>query len=151
VSAEAIRILEPGGVLGFTTWHRDTAWVMDIKEAFASFPFEAPFEVPLQLTKWGQWSDVNWARKTLEAKGLQDVKVDVFAYLSTVDSTDHALKGTSMMIQWVMNSCWTEEQRDQHSAEEVSGLLRQYFDKKYEGKPWQWSWVALIASGRVPA
>lgn len=145
-------MLKPGGVFGFTTWHREASWVADMREAFASFPFEAPFEFGLQTTEWGEWSDINWVRKMLVSKGLEDVKVDVFAFVTHVDNVEHFISNFSMSIDWVMNSVWTEEQRKAHPRDEVLGLLKEHLEKKFPGNEgWYSSWVALVASGRVPA
>lgn len=142
-------MLEPGGVLGFTTFHREAGWVTEVREAFDSFPFEAPCGMTLQTTAWGRWSDVNWARKTLVARGLQDVKVDVFAFLTQVESADAFLGNFGMMIDWIMNTSWSEEVRKEHPKEEVYRLVKEFLDRKYEGGGWELSWVALVASGRV--
>ncbi|KAK0715216.1 S-adenosyl-L-methionine-dependent methyltransferase [Lasiosphaeris hirsuta] len=148
---EALRILKPGGTLGFTTWHRTPGWAPDLQAAFKSFPFEAPLAVTLQTSKWGDWADVNWVRETLEDRGLQDVKVEVLAHLGRVDSAEHFTTHFAMMTNWTMNSCWSEELRKEHPAEEVHGLVRDFLENKYEGKGWDMTWVSIIASGRVPA
>lgn len=147
---DSIRILKPGGHLGFTTWHMSPGYVADLEGAFRSFSFDAPFQWALQTTPWGDWADVNWVKKTLVAKGLEDVKVDVLAHLSRVDSAEQFISHFSMMIKWVMNSGWSEEMRREHPEEEVLGLVKEFVEKKYEGKGWDTTWVSLIASGRVP-
>lgn len=105
----------------------------------------------MQTTPWGNWPNVNWVKKALEAKGLEDVKVDVLAHLSRVDSAEQFISHFSMIIKWVMNSCWSEELRSEHPEEEVLGLVKEFVEKKYEGKGWDTTWVSLIASGHVPA
>ncbi|KAK3687430.1 S-adenosyl-L-methionine-dependent methyltransferase [Podospora appendiculata] len=148
---ESIRILQPGGILGFTTWHRPAGWAPDVQMAFESFPFEAPFAANLvQTTPWGDWADVNWVRKTLESKGLEDIKVDVFAFLSRVDGAEHFMASTGMMIDWVMQANWSDELRKEHGKEEVHGLVREFVEKKYHGRGWDQTGIAVIASGRVP-
>lgn len=147
--AEAIRVLQPGGVLGFTTWHMEPGWMAEVKEAFRSFPFEAPCEMDLQTTAWGEWADVNWIRKTLESKGLRDVTVDVYAHLTRVENAESFVSGYGMMMDWVMSSNWSEELRKQHPREEVHALTRAYLEKKYGNEGWDMSWVAVIASGRL--
>ncbi|KAK4671539.1 hypothetical protein QC764_606750 [Podospora pseudoanserina] len=147
---ETIRILKPGGVLGFTTWHLPPTWVNDIREAFASFPFEAPYTWALQMTAWGKWSDVYWVRKTLAAKGLEDVSVDIYAHLSKVDNAEYFVGQFAMMLDWIMDSAWSGELRKAHPREEVQGLVKNYLEEKYEGGPWDVSWVSVIASARRP-
>ncbi|KAK4233019.1 S-adenosyl-L-methionine-dependent methyltransferase [Achaetomium macrosporum] len=148
---EAIRVLQPGGVLGLTTWHKEPGWMVEVKKAFKSFPFEAPSEMPMQTTPWGDWSDVNWIRKTLVGKGLQDVKVDVFAYLTHVDSAEFFLVNFGAMIDVIMNGCWSEQLRKKHPRDEVHAMMRELLEKKYGGDGWDHSWIAIIASGKVPA
>lgn len=146
---EAIRILKPGGHLGFTTWTLVPGWAADFREAFASFPFEAPFVTALQTSKWGDWANVNWVRKTLEGRGLQDVNVNVLATLSHTDSPAHFVAEMKLMVNWIVTSCWTDEQQKAHSVDELLELSRQFFEKKYEGRGWDITWVSIIASGRV--
>ncbi|KAK4125712.1 S-adenosyl-L-methionine-dependent methyltransferase [Parathielavia appendiculata] len=148
---ESIRILKPGGVLGFTTMHREPGWFHEVREAFKSFPFEAPFEMPLQTTAWGQWSDVNWIYRTLVAKGLQDVEVDVFAFTSQVASANFFMSGFGMAMDWILNTCWSEELRKSHPKEEVRGLVKEFLEKKYGGEGWKVSWVVAVATGQVPS
>ncbi len=147
IPPEAIRVLKPGGQLAFTTWTQTPGWADDVQKAFESFPFEAPFSATLQTTKWGDWADVNWVRRALEDRGLQDVKVDVFAHLSHVDGAAQFLDHYTMMINWVLNTCWSEELRKEHPVDEVLGLVREYLEGKYEGNGWDVTWVSLIASG----
>ncbi|KAK4134466.1 S-adenosyl-L-methionine-dependent methyltransferase [Trichocladium antarcticum] len=148
---EAIRVLEPGGVLGFSTWHKQSGWMEQVKEAFKTFPFEAPCEMELQTTTWGDWSDVNWIRKTLVDKGLHDVKVEVVAYLTQVEGPADFIEKYAMMIDWVMGSGWSEEQKKAHPREEVQALIKEFFeqDPRYGSSGWEMSWVGVLASGCV--
>ncbi|KAK4151020.1 S-adenosyl-L-methionine-dependent methyltransferase [Chaetomidium leptoderma] len=146
---EAIRILQPGGILGFTTWHKEAGWFIELRRAFKSFPFEAPCEMGLQTTEWGDWSDVNWVRETLVGKGLRDVNVDLLAFTSHVDSPAFFVENCKMMMDWVMTSCWSEELRKEHPKEEVFQMVREVLDKKYGDGGWEATWVGLVATGRV--
>lgn len=148
---EAIRILQPGGVLGFTTWHLEAGWITLMREAFNTFPFEAPLVMPMQVTRWGSWYDVNWIRKTLEKKGLEDVKVNVTAFLTHVDGVDAFIKHFDMMLDVVMAGSWSEELRKEHPKEEVKKLMKEYLEKRFGGDGWDLSWVAAIATARVPS
>jgi hypothetical protein len=104
----------------------------------------------MQTTAWGRWTDVNWIRRTLLAKGLEDVKVDVFAFLSHVESVDYFLSNFAMMMDLIMTGSWPEELRKEHPREQVHALMREWLEKKYGGDGWDYSWVAVVASGRVP-
>ena len=148
---ESIRILSPGGTLAFTTWTAPLGWAPDVQAAFASLPFPAPFTASTQMTPWGSWSDPNWIRKTLQHKGLQDVKVEPYAFLQRVDSAEYFVRNFWMIINWVMTSCWSEELRREHPREEVEGLVRGFLEEMYkdQGGSWDLTWVAVVASGRV--
>jgi hypothetical protein len=123
----------------------------DVKEAFKSFPFEAPCHLALQTTAWGEWSDVNWIRKTLVSKGLQNVEVDVYAFLNHVDGADFFIEQFGGMMDWMMASGWPEDLRKQHPKEEVHQMVKEFLEKKYGGDGWDISWFAIIASGRTPS
>ncbi|OIW28761.1 S-adenosyl-L-methionine-dependent methyltransferase [Coniochaeta ligniaria NRRL 30616] len=148
---ESIRVLKPGGTLGFTTWHdHGSGWEPDFRSALASFPFEAPFVMRMQTTRWGNWSNVNWIRRTLEDLGLEDVKVDVMARLQHIHSPDDFVACFEMMFGWVINSNWSEELRREHGLEEVKSLIREHLEAKYGGRDWDVTWTSIIASARVP-
>ncbi|KAH6632251.1 S-adenosyl-L-methionine-dependent methyltransferase [Chaetomium tenue] len=149
--AETIRILQPGGVLGFTTWHLEVGWMTLMREAFNTFPFEAPMVMPMQVTSWGRWSDVNWIRKTLEEKGLEDVKVNVSAFLSHTEGVDAFMTNFDMMLDVIMTANWSEELRKEHPKEEVKKLMKEYLEKRFGDDGWDLSWVAVIATARVPS
>ncbi|KAL2164870.1 hypothetical protein VTH06DRAFT_166 [Thermothelomyces fergusii] len=147
---EAIRVLQPGGILGLTTWHREVGWVTEVKEALKEFPFEAPIDVPMQTTAWGNWADVNWLRTTLEAKGLEEVKVEVFAFLSRCDGPDHFIRQCGSLLDALLMGSWPEELRQTHPKEKVLQRIKEHVANKYGGEGWDLSWVAAVATGRVP-
>lgn len=135
--------------MGFTTFHREPGWVTEVREAFQTFPFEAPCKMSTQTTAWGKWADVNWIRKTLVGKGLQEVEVDVFAFLSQVESADAFIANFGMMIDWIVSTSWSEEVRKEHPREEVHALVKEFLKEKYGGDGWQLSWIPIVATGRV--
>ncbi|KAH8880261.1 methyltransferase-like protein [Thozetella sp. PMI_491] len=149
---ESLKLLKPGGTLAFTTWHQSNqGWAPDLKAAFESFPFEAPLTLIMQTTKWGEWADVNWIRRTLEDRGLQDVQVNVLSHLNRIESPAAFLGTFSMMIDWLMNAQWSEETRQAHGREEVLALTHEFLEKKYQGRPWDLTWTSIIATARVPS
>jgi hypothetical protein len=90
-------------------------------------------------------------RKALEGRGLQDVKVEPFAFLSRCDSPAYFVSLFGIMMDVIMNTCWSEELRKEHPKEEVLKLLQVALEKKYGSEGWDVTWVALVASGRVPS
>ncbi|KAF4423676.1 hypothetical protein F53441_14264, partial [Fusarium austroafricanum] len=79
VLADSKRILKSGGIFGATTFHKDnTFWLPDMKSAFDSFPFDAPFpEMKMQMHDQGNWIDPAWVEENLKKEGFQDVQVTV--------------------------------------------------------------------------
>jgi hypothetical protein len=104
----------------------------------------------MQTTQWGNWSNVNWIRRTLEDFGLEDVQVDVLATLQHIRSGADFVQCFGMMFGWVMNSQWSEEVRAQHPMEEVKRLVKEHLDEKYGGRGWDVTWTSIIASAKVP-
>ncbi len=148
------RILKPGAIIGLTTPHNDPThamWQPDLRSAFASFPFEAPFpEVfPTQMHKHGDWANPEWVKEHLVAHGFTDVEVDVCRGIYHVGDVDEFLMVFSGMLGWVMNGWWSEETRKQHPLEEVRELTRKHLEEKYDGKGWNMRWGIVCATGRV--
>ena len=54
-------------------------WQPDIRAAFASFPFDAPFPdpFPTQMHKQGEWSNPEWIATHMEEFGFENVEVKV--------------------------------------------------------------------------
>lgn len=148
---ECLRVLKPGGMLGFTTWHKGgIGWAEGVRDAFASFPFEASCSMKMQTTKWGDWSDVNWIKKTLHDQGLEDVKVDVLSHLQPIESAAQFVNNYSSMLEWLISARWSEELKKEHGLDEVKKLVEDYLGEKYGGKGWDLTWTSIIASGRKP-
>lgn len=104
----------------------------------------------MQITQWGNWSNVNWIRRTLEELGLEDVKVDVMAHLQRIQTADDFVAGFETMMRWIVNSCWSEDLRVEHGMEEVKKMVRDHLEEKYGGRGWDITWTSIIASARVP-
>lgn len=104
----------------------------------------------MQTTKWGDWADSNWIKQTLQDRGLEDVKVDVLSHLQPIAGADEFLTNFGSMIEWVVNSNWSEELRKEHPLDEVKKLMREYLVKKRGDKGWDIVWTSIIASGRKP-
>jgi hypothetical protein len=103
----------------------------------------------MQTTKWGDWANVNWVRKVLVEHSLEDINVEVQAHLSPVPSAKSFVSNFGVMLDWVMNSNWSEETKKANGREEVMKLIEEFLEKKYGGGSWDLTWVSIIASGRV--
>lgn len=149
---DCIRLLQPGGTFGLTTPSGPIGIMVDVCDAFESFPFDAPHPDPAvtQLHDKGHWADHNWVRRHLESHGLQDVQVSLHMALAPVAGGAEFVRLYEHMIDMV-RSWWPEATRAAHPKEEVLGLVREYAERKYEGRDWLARVNALVATGRKKA
>ncbi|CAJ0541541.1 Ff.00g081020.m01.CDS01 [Fusarium sp. VM40] len=120
VLADCKRILKPGGIFGATTFHKDnTFWLPDVRSAFESFPFHAPFpEVKMQMHDQGDWTNPAWIEEHLKEQGFQDVNVTVHSDKYLVKSAEEFVLQFGMMLGWLMKTWWSEEVRNEHGMDE---------------------------------
>ncbi|KAM0340893.1 hypothetical protein ACHAPU_010310 [Fusarium lateritium] len=151
VLADSRRILKPGGVFGATTFHKDnTFWLPDLRSAFESFPFSAPFpEIKMQMHDQGDWTSPSWIEERLTKEGLQDVNVSVHDGKYFVKSAEEFVLQFGLMLGWLMKSWWTEEVRREHGIEEVRELIREHLEEKYKGEGWEIEFKMICMTGRV--
>ncbi|KAF7560930.1 hypothetical protein G7046_g3211 [Stylonectria norvegica] len=152
VLADCKRILKPNGMFGATTFHaNNTFWIPDVRSAFASFPFPAPFpaQVRMQMHDQGDWTDPEWIATHLRELGLADVEVTVNPGTYRIKNADEFLNSFGMMFAWMMNTWWDEETRKEHPPEEVRELVGKHLVEKYGGEGWDVNWEVICATGRV--
>ncbi|KAM3550960.1 hypothetical protein ARSEF4850_008095 [Beauveria asiatica] len=153
---EAIRVLQPGGIFGATTFpaHKENSnkfWFADVETAFAAMPFDAPYPspMPMQMHASGAWYDAAWVAAHLRALGLRDVGVAVQGGAYYVRDADDFLDMFGMMLGFVINMSWSEAQVAAHPVDEVRERLREHLVEKYRGEGWEVKWDVLYMTGRV--
>ena len=154
MSIDAIRVLKPGGVFGATTFPQQKEpkfWFADMKTAFSAMPFDAPFPetMPVQMHSSGRWYDPAWIEQHLPELGLEDVKVAVISDSYHVESADEFMDFFALMLPFMLNSYWSEEQRAAHDVGEVKSLIHKHLVEKYDAKGWYVSWDVIYMTGRV--
>ncbi|EXV06606.1 ubiE/COQ5 methyltransferase family protein [Metarhizium robertsii] len=148
------RILKDGGVFGATTFPRGNGskfWIPDMRAAFASLPFDAPFpeELPMQTHDSGRWYDCEWIRRHLEEEGFGDVQVTVTSGRYHVENAAEFVQFFGMMIPFIMNTWWSEELRREHPVDVVRKGVEEFVESKYEGKGWDVEWEIISMTGLV--
>lgn len=152
---DCIRILKPGGVFGASTWPKATAdmfWIPDMRTALESLPFDAPMPdpVPMQIHHSGRWDDAAWVERHLaEDLGLTGVSVRESEGEYRFESADEFMATFHIMVQWLMNTFWSDEVRERHSAEEVKALVKRHLEEKYGGKGWSIRWRVICMTATV--
>ncbi|KAJ6782889.1 hypothetical protein PWT90_09922 [Aphanocladium album] len=151
---EAMRILQPGGIFGATTFpeHKENRfWFADVQTGFAAMPFEAPYpdKMPMQMHNSGTWYEPAWVEKHLQELGLKDVKVAVETDSYYIKSADEFLASFGPTLGFIIKMLWTEEQQAAHPLEEVQEQLHKHLVEKYNGQGWEVKWDILYMTGRV--
>ncbi|KAK1594158.1 methyltransferase domain-containing protein [Colletotrichum navitas] len=152
VIKDVVRILQPGGVFGCITPHADhTSWVVEMRTAFASLPFEAPFPDKnwSQIHKVGRWYDEAWVRTYLGENGFGAVEVRVERGTTPIRNARHWLDIFGPVVAYLLNTEWSEELRAAHGLEEVKALIEEHLEDKYGGQGWEMGYVSIFASGVV--
>lgn len=153
-TAEAIRVLKPGGVFGATTFptHKENKfWFADVQTAFSAMPFDAPFPdaMPVQMHESGTWYEPAWVATHLRSLGLQDVQVAVHSDSYYISGADEFVDMFGMMLGALTGMFWSEEQVAAHPAEEIKTLMHKHLVEKYNGHGWEVKWDVLYMTGRV--
>lgn len=154
---DTIRILKPGGIVGFTTFQQGSVhrwWHGELRDAFPTFPFEAPFpdDMPMQLHSSGNWVDRKAVEEHLTANysdELVDVEVKNVVGRYTFQQPEEWLLIFENMVGWLTSGWWSEETRQAHPADEVKELMLKHLTEKYQGKPWEVSWELICATARL--
>src|SRR5687767_10507617 len=116
-----MRILEPGGIFGATTFAavNGKQWfVHDLDSAFASLPISVPKLAPLamQMHQDGDWTDAKWIKSHLKELGLEDVIAEENPGSYRFVSAEDWMMTFEGMMNWMMNSKWDEEMRKKMPA-----------------------------------
>ncbi|KAI0424220.1 S-adenosyl-L-methionine-dependent methyltransferase [Xylaria sp. FL1042] len=153
VLREAMRVLQPGGTLAFTVWHKDnSAWVPDMRSSFEALPFEAPMPDPMPMAPNGkpEFIDADLIPEQLRRHGFEDVQVQTVEHIVRVKSADDYLQSFGMMKEWMMKAYWSEE-----SKKKAEGMLddhiKRHLGEKHNGQGWDLPWTLVLATCRKPS
>lgn len=150
--AEATRVLQPGGTLAFTVWHKDNlGWVPDMASCFEALPFEAPMPNPMPMAPNGktEFIDPDLIPEQLRRYGFEEVEVRTAEHVVHMEGAEDYLRNFAMMKDWMMRAYWTEE-----SKEKANGMLDdhivRHLREKHNGQGWDLPWTFVLATCRKP-
>ncbi|KAI1463073.1 S-adenosyl-L-methionine-dependent methyltransferase [Daldinia caldariorum] len=153
VLEDTMRILKPGGVLAFSTWHKDSEGPFsDLRSSFEALPFDAPMPNPLPMTPNGkpQWADPEGVEGELRAHGFVNIKVQAVPHLVRVNSAEDFLQMYRTKKEWMVNAYWNED-----SKKRAQGMLDEHIlnhlKEKYNGEGWDVSWTVVLATCVLPS
>jgi ubiquinone/menaquinone biosynthesis C-methylase UbiE len=149
---ECRRMLRPGGVLAFTTWHT-IPWIEDYVEAWSQHPELAPCvksqdELRTLVSKTpDRWDDAYEVRRHLQLCGFVDINVRTISHhiSFSLDEVRSFAPGTLVMFA---SRLWTKEQRDVMTRPAVEAIV-EYLRQKH-GESVTWEWIALVTTARRP-
>lgn len=152
---ECIRVLQPGGIFGATTFAaaNSTQWfVRDLDTAFASLPIQVPrlVSIPMQMHNDGDWTDAKWIELHLTKLGLQDVIARESPGSHRFESAEDWMTTFEGMMNWMMSLKWDEETRKKMPAAEVKAKVLHHLREKYNEGGWDVDWTTIVMTGRVP-
>ena len=150
---DCIRVLKPGGVLGFTTIHEyNPGFTPDLRSAFHSLGAPYPNPFPQQTHNQGRWYDLNWVRDNLLKHDLEDVRVDVSSHTSTVTDAKTFVAGFGQIVEYIRTAFWNDKIRQKFEDKEKlkDGIIK-HLEEKYKGDSWELTWTMIVASGRKKA
>ncbi|KAI0536625.1 S-adenosyl-L-methionine-dependent methyltransferase [Xylaria digitata] len=152
VLRDAMRVLQPGGTLAFTVWHKgNSGWVPDMRSSFEALLFEAPMPDPLPMAPNGraEFIDPDLVPEQLRGYGFEDVGVQTAEHIMRVESASDYLVSFGMMKDWMIQAYWSEE-----SKEKANGMLddhmMQHLTEKYGGQGWDLKWTMVLVTCRKP-
>lgn len=151
--SECKRMLQPGGVLGISTWEH-VPWYDEFKPIFQERPDLPPYPdsekymLTLLRDTPERWDNVADVRDNLLNAGFVDVNAQRIVR-KTEFTIDEVMTTTPGTIGVLSSKLWTEEQR-KTMTEPTTKAIEEYLRKKYGDKPLTWEWVAVVATGRKP-
>jgi SAM-dependent methyltransferase len=152
---DTIRILRPGGLLAFSVPHanngHDGGWVPDLRSALESLPFKTSFPdpMPVALHDKPEWVEPENIEVELVRHGFVDVKIKTVDSIHPVANAEGFLASFGMMVQWIINTYWAVEQKEQYQ-DDFYKILVEHLRIKHGGKGWNLKSTAIIVTARTP-
>ncbi|KZO90150.1 S-adenosyl-L-methionine-dependent methyltransferase, partial [Calocera viscosa TUFC12733] len=140
---EIHRILIPGGVNAFTTWHT-TGWVLWLQRAFAAIPGCPPF--PTKELYGNHWDTPDFFQDVVAQQGFVDVKVVQKQDKPVIDSPEMYVRLFANMILGLATKWFTDEQKKEYTEKIKATLLKQLQEEFAEGEPLEMPMIANMVT-----
>ncbi|KAJ5901981.1 Acetylaranotin bis-thiomethyltransferase [Penicillium taxi] len=149
-SFEACQVLQPGGILAFSTWI-GPGWVNIVGNAAKTMCGDWPWPTPkafLEMTQKGEWNSVAWIESQLYQRNLLNIKVRA-VQKSISSKVPDFLAVTALILPMVSQHFWSEKQREKTG--EFRRALETYITDTYgrEGDI-PMNWVAILSTACKP-
>lgn len=147
VLSETLRLLQPDGIAGFTSW-KYLGWWHDIATPALSqsFPDAPALPYPGTIFPSKGWDDPSQVRSKMEAAGLKDVHVEELTFTPETEAESFAA-ACAFLVQGMAARLWPKEVSEKY-APEIQPAFARVLRERYEGGKWDGKMVALVATGR---
>lgn len=147
VLSETLRLLQPNGVAGFTSW-KYLGWWHDIAEPAlqSSFPDAPALPHPSNIFPAKGWNEPERIRGKMECAGLKDVQVEELSFTPETEAGSFAA-ACAFLVRGMAARLWPKEVNEKY-AEHIQPAFERLLREKYEGGRWDGMMVALVATGR---
>lgn len=147
VLSETLRLLESGGVAGFTSW-KYLGWWHDIAMPVLanSFPDAPSLPHPTNIFPSRGWNEPNVVRSKLESAGFKNVAVEELSFTPETEPESFAA-ACAFLMKGMTARLWPKDVNENY-AEQIQPEMVNYLRKRYEGGKWDGRMVALVATGR---
>ncbi|TLD14110.1 uncharacterized protein PgNI_04458 [Pyricularia grisea] len=145
---ETLRLLQPGGVAGFTTWRNPAWWDAVAVPAVSNYiPGAPPLPGLAAIFPDRGWSDNATAEGRLTAAGFVDVVSQDFVFAPDVPA-DAFATACSGLVRAFIKFKWSPEENEQFSAK-IAGAMQRHLEETAGGR-WNAKMYAIITFGRKP-
>ncbi|KAL4882494.1 S-adenosyl-L-methionine-dependent methyltransferase [Aspergillus karnatakaensis] len=146
---ENLRILQPGGTLGFTTWV-DVPWLLVVRAALDTISPDLRFptsELFLSSIGSGNWRSVTWIESQLQERKMIDINVQAHTKTVAIEAAGF-VNMTMMIVPNIIKRAWSEEQVKEYE-EKIRPALAEYLEGRF-GKDGDvvLQWEAIVATAR---
>ena len=150
VLKETLRMLNPGGTAGFTSWHKISWWDEILLPAMKRYLPEAPaLPNPANLFPAKGWMETESARTKMERAGFGDVSVEIWSFTPDV-SGDEFARACAHLVKAVVARAWKEEEREKFGGDRIEKAILDYLNSEFEGGKWTGKMKAVLTLGRKP-
>ncbi|KAJ5273206.1 hypothetical protein N7478_008331 [Penicillium angulare] len=146
---ETTRILQPGGIIAFTTWI-EPGWVPVTTEAIATLPYDLPWPSAKEFLSFlnsGEWDNVEWIESELKKREFGHISVNAVTKHNTMPVAGF-VDMTMFMVPVIIEHFWSEKMRQAHK-EKIRPTLEKYLVETYgaDGEvPGEWK--AIVSTAR---
>lgn len=147
VLSETLRLLQPNGIAGFTSWEY-LGWWHDIAEPVLEkcFPDAPSLPHPSAIFPSKGWNDSEVVRSKLENAGLKDVQVEELSFTPDTEAEGFAA-ACAFLVKGMAAKLWPTEVNEKY-AEQIQPEMSKFLRERYEGGKWDGKMIALVATGR---